>query len=127
MKYVLLIILLAGAGYYYHRYTTTQDNEQAMQLLLEQIEYQNVDLFELKDASVKRVYAICANNEEMLLQSSRSVESCMQAHDSKQPQCAEHIFRLAPLSIESRKDMVDYAKRYTRCTLPYKDLKYQSL
>ncbi|MEO2266017.1 hypothetical protein V1358_01535 [Pseudoalteromonas sp. YIC-656] len=127
MKYILLIALIVGGGYYYHRYTTTQDNSQALALLLDEVvEQGSVDLFDLKDANVKRIYAICAQNEEMLLGSGRTVSDCMQAHDVKRAECEEVIFRLAPLTIDSREDLLDYTKRYLRCTLPYKDLKYQS-
>ncbi|WP_462158444.1 hypothetical protein [Pseudoalteromonas sp. GB56] len=126
MKYIILIALLVGSGYYYHRYTTTQDNAKALGVLLEEVEYDSVDLFDLKDANIKQIYAICAQNEEMLLGSGRSVSACMQEHDVKRPECESTIFRLAPLTIESKAELLDYSKRYLRCALPYKDLRYQS-
>ena len=61
----------------------------------------------------------------MLLSTGRTVNGCMQAHDVKRTECEGVIFNLAPLTINNREDLLDYTKRYTRCTLPYKDLKYQ--
>lgn len=126
MKYILLIALIVAAGYYYHRQSTAESNARALALLIEKVEYQDVDLFALKEALAKRVYAICANNEAMLLESGRSVGNCMEGHDIKRVECEGRIFRLAPLSISNRSELLDYSKRYVRCALPYDDLRYQS-
>ncbi|MEM0514475.1 hypothetical protein WCN91_03325 [Pseudoalteromonas sp. YIC-827] len=127
MKYIVFIAALVAAGYYYLEHTRSQTNASALNKVLSEARQGEVDLFALKDALKKHVYAICDSNSTMLLESERSVSDCEQLHDIKQAECNEQVFRLAPLSIAERDEVLDYAKRYVRCALPYEDLRYQPI
>ncbi|WP_105198904.1 MULTISPECIES: hypothetical protein [unclassified Pseudoalteromonas] len=127
MKYLVFIAALAAAGYYYLEHTRSQSNASALNLVLSEARKGEVDLFALKDALTKHVYAICDSNSSRLLESERSVSDCEQLHDIKHAECNERVFRLAPLTITDRDEVVDYAKRYVRCSLPYEDLSYQPI
>ncbi|WP_105254103.1 hypothetical protein [Pseudoalteromonas sp. T1lg75] len=128
MKYLVLIVALAAAGYYYLERTRAQSNAEALALVIAESKRQGeVDLFDLKAALTKHVYAICDNNSTMLLETDRTVGDCEDLHDNKHMQCDEAVFRLAPLTITDSDELIDYAKRYVRCALPYEDLTYQPI
>ena len=49
-----------------------------------------------------------------------TVSDCLSHHDEKKLECEIKVFRLAPQNLESEREVLNYSREYTQCTLPYK-------
>ncbi|HCP96771.1 MAG: hypothetical protein CMK62_14775 [Pseudoalteromonadaceae bacterium] len=81
-----------------------------------------VDLFKFKKVAQNYAQHLCYTNEGVLAGINVSSSDCVAAHDEMQDQCTDKVFRLAPLNIDSKKELIEYSNEYSRCTLPYKNL-----
>lgn len=82
-----------------------------------------VDLFKFKKMAQDYTRHLCYKNEGVLAGVNVSSRECVAAHDKIKNQCIEKVFRLAPLNIASKKELIEYSNQYSRCTLPYKNFR----
>jgi hypothetical protein len=81
-----------------------------------------INVFDFKNTMAKYAEHLCYKNEAALEFQHISIEECIANHDSLKQQCADKIFRLAPLNLDSKNVVLNYSQQYKRCTLPFKHI-----
>ncbi|MBQ4832379.1 hypothetical protein J8L70_03910 [Pseudoalteromonas sp. MMG010] len=79
-----------------------------------------VNIFDFKETMDKYAQHLCYVNEEVLEFQNVSIDECITQHENNKAQCADKIFRLAPLNLQSKDIVLDYSQQYKHCALPYK-------
>ena len=79
-----------------------------------------INMFDFKQTMRDYAHHLCYKNEDTLISQHITVTDCISKLDDKKTECEKKVFRLAPLNLESKGEVLDYSRQYTQCTLPYK-------
>ncbi len=82
-----------------------------------------VDTFDFKQTLQEYARHLCYKNDAALAHANVGVYECIDNHDKRKNACNHKVFRLAPLTLEEQREVVNYAQQYIQCTLPYKSIK----
>lgn len=115
MRILFCIAAIAAAylGYYHY---DNQNRQNAFNTLVETIDSQPINQFELKQSLNTQVTARCQSigtDETNLVK----MEECLNIVQTYQDECELQIFRLAPVEFDDGKEARDYGKRYQKCVL----------
>ncbi|ATC82418.1 MULTISPECIES: hypothetical protein [Pseudoalteromonas] len=120
MKLIFGSILIVVAGFSVNKYVFSSKAYDGVATITDLVANYPVDLFEFKQTMHGYAHHLCYKNEERLTRQNVTTSDCISNHDDKQSECENKVFRLAPLSLETKAEILDYSKQYTECTLPYK-------
>ena len=113
---ILFCIAAIAAAYLGYQHYDNQNRQNAFNTLVETIDSQPINQFELKQSLNTQVTARCQSigtDETNLVK----MEECLNIVQTYQDECELQIFRLAPVEFEDGKEARDYGKRYQKCVL----------
>ncbi|WP_372769629.1 hypothetical protein [Pseudoalteromonas sp.] len=113
---IFIIITVIAAAYLGYEHYDNQHRQNAFNTLIETIDAQPINQFELKQSLNTQVTARCQaiGTDETNL---AKMEECLNLVQTYQDECELQIFRLAPVEFEDGKEARDYGKRYQKCVL----------
>ncbi len=118
MKYVIALVALVAAGYYFYEGYKLDNDRAAFSDLMDQVEYEPVNLFDAKNAIFNYAQVSCHDAKEGLEEKGSSVNDCLDYQQSYKNECETKIFRLAPMNFSDRNELADYGRRYRKCIMP---------
>lgn len=112
MRIFIVISLLLGGFIFYQQHETVS-RQNAFVSLLDKIEQQPLNQFEIKRSLYTQSSARCEsiNNEEEGVSS----DECLNLVNSYKNECARKVFRLAPIEFTNQQELDVYATRYQKC------------
>ncbi|XQF90115.1 hypothetical protein ACOBV8_16920 [Pseudoalteromonas espejiana] len=122
MKLIFGSVLIVVAGFSVNKYVFSSKAYDGVTAVTDVVANYPVDLFEFKKTMHGYAHHLCYKNEARLTSQDVTTSECITNHDKKQNECEGKVFRLAPLSLETKAEILDYSKQYTECTLPYKHI-----
>lgn len=113
---ILILIAAIAAAYLGYQHYDNQNRQNAFNALVETIDSQPINQFELKQSLNTQVKARCQaiGADETNL---AKMEECLNLVQTYKDECELQIFRLAPVEFEDGKEARDYGKRYQKCVL----------
>lgn len=122
LRIIIFLVVIIISGFAVNKYVFSSKMYDGVSNVTDLISEYPVDLFKFKKIAQNYAQHLCYTNEGMLAGINVSSSDCVAAHDEMQDQCTDKVFRLAPLNIDSKKELIEYSNEYSRCTLPYKNL-----
>ena len=120
MKLIFGSLLIVVAGFSVNKYVFSSKAYDGVASITDLVANYPVDLFEFKQTMYGYAHHLCYKNEKSLSRQHISTSDCILNHNNKHSECENKVFRLAPLSLETKAEILDYSRQYTECTLPYK-------
>ena len=113
---ILIVVAVIIAAYLGYQHFDNQTRQNAFNTLLETIDVQPINQFELKQSLNTQVEARCQaiGTDETNLE---KMEECLNLIHTYQDECELQIFRLAPVEFDNGSEAIDYGKRYQKCVL----------
>ncbi|WP_338363184.1 hypothetical protein [uncultured Pseudoalteromonas sp.] len=122
MKLIFGSLLIVVAGFSVNKYVFSSKAYDGVASITDLVANYPVDLFEFKQTMYGYAHHLCYKNEKSLSRQHISTSDCILNHNNKHSECENKVFRLAPLSLETKAEILDYSRQYTECTLPYKHI-----
>ena len=122
LRIIIFLVVIIISGFAVNKYVFSSKMYDGVSNVTDLVSEYPVDLFKFKKIAQNYAQHLCYTNEGMLAGINVSSSDCVAAHDEMQDQCTNKVFRLAPLNIDSKKELIEYSNEYSRCTLPYKNL-----
>lgn len=122
MRIIFFLGVIGISGFAINKYVLSSKMYDNVSNITDLVSGYPVDLFKFKKMAQDYSRHLCYKNRGVLAGADVSSSECVATHDKMQNQCTEKVFRLAPLNIESKKELIEYSNEYSRCTLPYKNL-----
>ena len=122
LRIIIFLVVIIISGFAVNKYVFSSKMYDGVSNVTDLVSEYPVDLFKFKKIVQNYAQHLCYTNEGMLAGINVSSSDCVAAHDEMQDQCTDKVFRLAPLNIDSKKELIEYSNEYSRCTLPYKNL-----
>ncbi|MBH0018790.1 hypothetical protein I6F40_00170 [Pseudoalteromonas sp. SWXJ133] len=120
MKLLLGFIIIIVAGFSVNKNLFSNKAYDDVTSVTDIITNYPVNMFDFKQTMQDYAHHLCYKNEDTLTSQHITVTDCISKLDDKKIECEKKIFRLAPLNLESKGEVLDYSRQYTQCTLPYK-------
>lgn len=120
MKLLVGSVIIIVAVFSVNKYVLSNKVYDGVTTVTDIISTYPVDMFDFKKTMQDYAHHLCYKNEDTLISQNVSVNECISKLDDKKTECEKKIFRLAPISLESEVEVLDYSRQYTQCTLPYK-------
>jgi hypothetical protein len=120
LKLFFSAVVLIIAGFSVNKYVFSNKAYDDVTVVTDMISAYPVNMFDFKHTMQNYAHHLCYKNEETLSFQHISVDECLSKLDATKAECERKIFRLAPLNLESEREVLDYSRQYTQCTLPYK-------
>jgi hypothetical protein len=112
---MILAAIVAGILYYQHTQTVKEQN--LFQLLITEMgdgDIDKVSQFDARDLLNRQIQARC---EALGYQDATKAESCTELFSNFKDDCAQRVFRLAPVEFVNSLELANYGKRYESCVL----------
>ena len=122
LRIIIFLVVIIISGFAVNKYVFSSKMYDGVSNVTDLVSEYPVDLFKFKKVAQNYAQHLCYTNEGVLAGINVSISDCVAAHDEMQDQCTDKVFRLAPLNIDSKKELIEYSNEYSRCTLPYKNL-----
>ena len=122
LRIIIFLVVIIISGFAVNKYVFSSKMYDGVSNVTDLVSEYPVDLFKFKKVAQNYAQHLCYTNEGVLAGINVSSSDCVAAHDEMQDQCTDKVFRLAPLNIDSKKELIAYSNEYSRCTLPYKNL-----
>lgn len=122
LRIIIFLVVIIISGFAVNKYVFSSKMYDGVSNVTDLVSEYPVDLFKFKKVAQNYAQHLCYTNEGVLAGINVSSSDCVAAHDEMQDQCTDKVFRLAPLNIDSKKELIEYSNEYSRCTLPYKNL-----
>jgi len=122
LRIIIFLVVIIISGFAVNKYVFSTKMYDGVSNVTDLVSEYPVDLFKFKKVAQNYAQHLCYTNEGVLAGINVSSSDCVAAHDEMQDQCTDKVFRLAPLNIDSKKELIEYSNEYSRCTLPYKNL-----
>ncbi len=122
LRIIIFLVVIIISGFAVNKYVFSTKMYDGVSNVTDLVSEYPVDLFKFKKVAQNYAQHLCYTNEGVLAGINVSSSDCVAAHDEMQDQCTDKVFRLAPLNIDSKKELIEYSNQYSRCTLPYKNL-----
>ena len=122
LRIIIFLVVIIISGFAVNKYVFSSKMYDGVSNVTDLVSEYPVDLFKFKKVAQNYAQHLCYTNEGVLAGIKVSSSDCVAAHDEMQDQCTDKVFRLAPLNIDSKKELIEYSNEYSRCTLPYKNL-----
>ncbi|MEM5509073.1 hypothetical protein WNY98_09355 [Pseudoalteromonas sp. AS71] len=120
MKLLLGFIIIIVAGFSVNKYVFSNKAYDDVTSVTDIISNYPINMFDFKQTMRNYAHHLCYKNEDTLISQHITVTDCISKLDDKKTECEKKVFRLAPLNLESKGEVLDYSRQYTQCTLPYK-------
>lgn len=120
MKLLLGFIIIIVAGFSLNKYVFSNKAYDDVTSVTDIISNYPINMFDFKQTMRDYAHHLCYKNEDTLISQHITVTDCISKLDDKKTECEKKVFRLAPLNLESKGEVLDYSRQYTQCTLPYK-------
>ena len=120
MKLLLGFIIIIVAGFSVNKYVFSNKTYDDVTSVTDIISNYPINMFDFKQTMRDYAHHLCYKNEDTLISQHITVTDCISKLDDKKTECEKKVFRLAPLNLESKGEVLDYSRQYTQCTLPYK-------
>ncbi|MEM5531386.1 hypothetical protein [Pseudoalteromonas arctica] len=120
MKLLLGFIIIIVAGFSVNKNLFSNKAYDDVTSVTDIITNYPVNMFDFKQTMQDYAHHLCYKNEDTLTSQHITVNDCISKLDDKKIECEKKVFRLAPLNLESKGEVLDYSRQYTQCTLPYK-------
>ena len=120
MKLLLGFIIIIVAGFSVNKNLFSNKAYDDVTSVTDIITNYPVNMFDFKQTMQDYAHHLCYKNEDTLTSQHITVTDCISKLDDKKTECEKKVFRLAPLNLESKGEVLDYSRQYTQCTLPYK-------
>lgn len=120
MKSFYGFIFIIIAGFLVNKYVLSSKAYDGVTKVTDIISSYPINVYDFKKTMADYAYHLCYKNEGVLSNHNISISECVDNHDERKLDCDKKVFRLAPLNLETKEDVLDYSKQYTQCTLPYK-------
>ena len=120
MKLLFGSLIIIVAGFSVNKYVFSNKAYDDVTTVTDIIQTYPINMFDFKKTMQDYANHLCYKNEDTLISQHVSVSECISKLDDKKTECEKEVFRLAPLNIESKGEVLDYSRQYTQCTLPYK-------
>ncbi|HDY90627.1 hypothetical protein WNY79_08055 [Pseudoalteromonas sp. AS84] len=120
MKLLLGFIIIIVAGFSVNKYVFSNKAYDDVTSVTDIISNYPINMFDFKQTMRDYAHHLCYKNEDTLISQHITVTDCISKLDDKKTECEKKVFRLAPLNLESKGEVLDYSRQYTQCTLPYK-------
>ncbi|ATC86654.1 MULTISPECIES: hypothetical protein [Pseudoalteromonas] len=120
MKLLLGFIIIIVAGFSVNKNLFSNKAYDDVTSVTDIITNYPVNMFDFKQTMQDYAHHLCYKNEDTLTSQHITVTDCISKLDDKKIECEKKVFRLAPLNLESKGEVLDYSRQYTQCTLPYK-------
>ncbi|WP_193155414.1 hypothetical protein [Pseudoalteromonas aliena] len=120
MKLLFYVVIFAVAAFSVNKYYLSGKIDSEALTVADVIVSYPVNIFDFKQTMADYAHHLCYKNEDVLSYQDISARECVNNHDDRKPDCESRIFRLAPLNLKTKEEVIDYSKQYTQCTLPYK-------
>ncbi|WP_165735002.1 hypothetical protein [Pseudoalteromonas sp. C8] len=120
MKLLLGFIIIIVAGFSVNKNLFSNKAYDDVTSVTDIITSYPVNMFDFKQTMQDYAHHLCYKNEDTLTSQHITVTDCISKLDDKKIECEKKVFRLAPLNLESKGEVLDYSRQYTQCTLPYK-------
>ncbi|NMP01423.1 hypothetical protein HHE94_01610 [Pseudoalteromonas arctica] len=120
MKLLLGFIIIIVAGFSVNKNLFSNQAYDDVTSVTDIITNYPVNVFDFKQTMQDYAHHLCYKNEDTLTSQHITVTDCISKLDDKKIECEKKVFRLAPLNLESKGEVLDYSRQYTQCTLPYK-------
>ncbi len=122
LRIIIFLVVIIISGFAVNKYVFSSKMYDGVSNVTDLVSEYPVDLFKFKKVAQNYAQHLCYTNEGVLAGINVSSSDCVAAHDEMQNECTKKVFRLAPLNIDSKKELIEYSNEYSRCTLPYKNL-----
>ncbi|MCQ8876812.1 hypothetical protein NQT69_02020 [Pseudoalteromonas shioyasakiensis] len=119
MKYIFITSLLSVAVFIVTKYGFAESHFDETTHISDAYNEYPVDLIDFKLTLVDYVRHVCEENEETLKAFDKDVSDCINSHAKAKQACTVKVFRLAPMKLSSRDELIQYWQEYKECTLPY--------
>ena len=123
LRIIIFLVVIIISGFAVNKYVFSSKMYDGVSNVTDLVSEYPVDLFKFKKVAQNYAQHLCYTNEGVLAGINVSSSDCVAAHDEMQDQCTDKVFRLAPLNIDSKKELIEYSNEYSRCTLPYKNIR----
>ena len=123
LRIIIFLVVIIIIGFAVNKYVFSSKMYDGVSNVTDLVSEYPVDLFKFKKVAQNYAQHLCYTNERVLAGINVSSSDCVAAHDEMQDQCTDKVFRLAPLNIDSKKELIEYSNEYSRCTLPYKNIR----
>jgi hypothetical protein len=120
LKLLLGFIIIIVAGFSVNKNLFSNKAYDDVTSVTDIITNYPVNMFDFKQTMQDYAHHLCYKNEDTLTSQHITVTDCISKLDDKKIECEKKVFRLAPLNLESKGEVLDYSRQYTQCTLPYK-------
>jgi hypothetical protein len=120
LKLLLGFIIIIVAGFSVNKYVFSNKAYDDVTSVTDIISNYPINMFDFKQTMRDYAHHLCYKNEDTLISQHITVTDCISKLDDKKTECEKKVFRLAPLNLESKGEVLDYSRQYTQCTLPYK-------
>mgnify|MGYP000094078180 CR=1 FL=1 len=120
LKLLIGSLVIIIAGFSFNKYVFSSKAYDGVTTVTDVISAYPVNMFDFKKTMKDYAHHLCYRNSDTLNAQDISVSACLTNHDEKKLECEKKVFRLAPLNLESEREVLDYSRQYTQCTLPYK-------
>ncbi len=111
MRIVILIIALI-AGYIVYDQHESEARQNAFNTLIETIDEQPLNQFEIKSTLFTQVSARC---ETVSIEDEERAKECLNLVSSYKNECDKKVFRLAPIEFSDSENLMVYSERYQKC------------
>ncbi|WP_409425366.1 MULTISPECIES: hypothetical protein [unclassified Pseudoalteromonas] len=123
MRLIMFVVVIIISGFAVNKYVFSTKMYDDVSNVTDLVSDYPVDLFKFKKIAQNYAQHLCYTNEAVLAGLDISSRECVDVHDEMQNECTKKVFRLAPLNMTSKKELIEYSNQYARCTLPYKNIK----
>ncbi|MDP2564257.1 hypothetical protein [Pseudoalteromonas marina] len=120
MKLLFGSVLIIIAGFSVNKHVFSSKAYDGVTTVTDVISAYPVDMFDFKKTMKDYAHHLCYRNSDALNTQDITVSDCLSHHDEKKLECEIKVFRLAPQNLESEREVLNYSREYTQCTLPYK-------
>ena len=123
LRIIIFLVVIIISGFAVNKYVFSTKMYDDVSNVTDLVSSYPVDLFKFKKIAQNYAQHLCYTNEGVLAGIDVSSRDCVATHHEMQNECTEKVFRLAPLNLDSKKELIEYSNEYSRCTLPYKNIR----
>lgn len=122
MKYIFLSCLISVVAFIVIKYGFSSNNFSNTRSVADVYHQYPVDLVDFKLTLIDYVEHVCEKNEAKLESYNDDVSECINSHRESKKSCTVKVFRLAPMKLQTRDELIQYWQEYKECTLPYANI-----
>jgi len=108
LRIIIFLVVIIISGFAVNKYVFSSKMYDCVSNVTDLVSEYPVDLFKFKKVAQNYAQHLCYTNEGVLAGINVSSSDCVAAHDEMQDQCTDKVFRLAPLNIDSKKELIEY-------------------